>query len=163
MAVAEHIDLDPIDPTRITDRLAAIPLTPTVWDDMPDWQYALTPDGIVWQRRRGLWWPAPWWQTEDAEQIVAVCANPDEWAYASGWPRKMVEDAHGPLEPITLPQEGYPHDDDRCSQDSVDADGFRIVCRALGRIAEAAGLPDGLDADEAADRIIRRIARGGTQ
>lgn len=53
------IPLDPIEPTVIGPGLAAVSLAPTVWDDLPDWQYALTPDGIVWQRRRGLWWPAP--------------------------------------------------------------------------------------------------------
>lgn len=155
------INLDPIEPTRIGPGLAAIPLAPTVWDDLPDWQYALTPDGIVWQRRRGLWWPAPWWQTEDADQIKAICAEPDEWAYASGWPRKMVEEAHGPLEPITLPGEGYPHSDDRCRQDSVDADGFREACREVGRLAEALGVTHVGSIAEVIDLAITRLIPPG--
>lgn len=153
------IPLDPIEPTVIGPGLAAVSLAPTVWDDLPDWQYALTPDGIVWQRRRGLWWPAPWWQTEDADQIKAVCAEPDEWAYASGWPRKMVEDAYGKLEPVTLPGEGYPHSDDRCSQDSVDAEGFSEACREVARLAQAMNLPDtGWTIGQVMDEAIRRIS-----
>lgn len=99
------IPLDPIEPTQIGPGLAAIPLIPTPWDDLPDGQHAVTEDGTVWQRRKGLWWRDPWWQGSDAEQIVAVCANPDEWAYSNGWTRKQVEDSQGPLMPITLPRE----------------------------------------------------------
>ena len=101
-----YIPLDPIEPTLIGPGLVATPLTPTVWDDMPDGQHAVTPNGIVFQRRKGLWFMDPWWQREDAEQIIAVCAEPDEWAYNNGWPRKNIEDAHGPLTPITLPPSG---------------------------------------------------------
>ena len=138
----DPINLDPIEPTTIGPGLAAIPLTPTVWDDAEDWQHAVTSNGMVWQRRRGLWWPSPWWQGSDAEEIKAVCANPDDWAYSNGWPRKMVEDAHGPLEPITLPGDGYPHNDDRCRQDSVDAAGFADICRGIARVATAEGVSE---------------------
>lgn len=97
--------LDPIEPTVIGPGLAAIPLTPTVWDDAEDGQHAVTSDGIVFQRRKGLWHMDPWWQNNgDGAEIVAVCENPDDWAYGLGWPRKMVEDTHGPLAPITLPE-----------------------------------------------------------
>lgn len=154
----EPVPLDPIEPTRINDCPVAIPLAPSVWDDLPDGQYALTSNGWVWQRRRGLWWPAPWWQTEDAEQIKAVCANPDEWAYANGWPRKMVEDALGPLEPINLPSDGYPHSDDRCRQDSADAAGFTEACRQIARLADAMGMADTAQSiGEVIDAAVRRI------
>lgn len=149
--------LDPIDPTAIGPGLAAIPLSPTPWDDLLDWQHAVTPDGIVWQRRDGLWSPDPWWQLEDAEQIKAVCADPDEWAYGGGWPRKMVEEAHGPLEPIDLPSDGYPHDDAICRQDSVDAAGFIDACRDLARLEDAAGLSEGLSITEVIDAVIDRL------
>jgi hypothetical protein len=153
------IPLDPIEATAIGPGLAAISLAPTVWDDLPDGQHALTPDGVVWQRRRGLWWPSPWWQLEDAEQIKATCADPDSWAYASGWPRKMIEDAHGPLEPITLPSDGYPHADDRCRQDSVDAAGFTEACRQVSRLADALGMADAAQSiDEVIDTAIARLA-----
>jgi hypothetical protein len=99
------IPLDPIDPTQIAPNMAAIPLAPTVWDDLSDGQHAVTPDGTVWQRREGLWYRDPWWQGEDAEQIIAVCTDPSEWAYALGWTRKHVEDAVGLLAPITLPED----------------------------------------------------------
>ena len=101
--LGEPIPLDPIDPTVIGPGLAAIPLAPTVWDDLTDGQHAVTPGGIVWQRRGGLWHMDPWWQREVAEQIIAICAEPDEWAYDNGWPRGYVEDAYGPLTAITLP------------------------------------------------------------
>jgi hypothetical protein len=106
--VADGIPLDPIDPTAISPGLAAVPLAPSVWDDLPDGQHALTDNAVVWVRRNGLWHRDPWWQGEDADQIKAVCADPDEWAYDLGWPRKYVEDAHGPLTPITLPREDQP-------------------------------------------------------
>lgn len=96
-------DLDPIDPTPITPGLVAIPLSPTVWDDLLDGQHAVTPDGWVWQRREGLWVGDPWWQEVDAAEIIAICAEPNEWAYDMGWPRAHVEDTHGSLTPITLP------------------------------------------------------------
>lgn len=95
--------IDPIDPTVIGPGLVAIPLSPTVWDDLPDGQCAVTPNGTVWKRRKGLWHMDPWWQGEDADQIKAICAEPDQWAYDGGWPRKYVEEAHGALDPITLP------------------------------------------------------------
>lgn len=88
-----------------------------------------------------------------------MCAEPDEWAYASGWPRKMVEDAYGKLEPVTLPGEGYPHSDDRCSQDSVDAEGFSEACREVARLAQAMNLPDtGWTIGQVMDEAIRRIS-----
>lgn len=98
-----HVPVDPIEPTQIAPNALVIPLAPTVWDDLPDGQHAVTPDGTVWQRRGGLWYAYPWWQREDAAQIIAVCADPGEWAYDNGWPRKMVEDACGTLTPIALP------------------------------------------------------------
>lgn len=105
--------LDPIEPTAIGPGLTAIPLTPSVWDDAEDGQHAVTPNGLVFQRRDGLWHMDPWWQNNgDGEQIAAICADPDEWAYDSGWPRKYVEDAHGPLTPVALPA-SYPHGDER--------------------------------------------------
>lgn len=157
------VPIDPIEPTQINDNLVAVPLAPTVWDDLADDQHAVTRDGEVWQRRGGLWHADPWYQREDSEQIIAVCADPDSWAHGSGWPRAMVEDTYGPLTPITLPGASrFPHDDDRCRQWSIDADGFTQVCRALGRIAVAAGLPDGLGADEAADLIIQRLSGGAS-
>lgn len=99
------IPLDPFDPTEIAPGVVAIPLTPTPWDDAEDGQHAVTPDGTVWQRRAGLWHQDPWWQQSDAEEIKAICADPDEWAYGNGWTRKHIEDAYGPLTPITLPEE----------------------------------------------------------
>jgi hypothetical protein len=157
---AKGIPLDPIEPTQIAPNVTAIPLAPTVWDDLPDGQHAVTPDGTVWQRRDGLWFADPWWQREDAEQVIAVCAAPDEWAYGLGWTRKHVEDTSGPLTPIALPDASYPHDDGRCRQDSVDAAGFREACRAMARLAEAAGLSDsGLGFAEVADAVIKRLGR----
>lgn len=153
-------DLDPIDPTEIAPGVAAVPLIPTPWDDMTDGQHALSGDGTVWQRRGGLWHMAPWWQDEAADEIKAICADPDEWAYDVGWTRKQVEDAKGPLTPITLPST-YPHDDARCRQDSVDAAGFREVCRALARIGMAAGLTDGVGAHEIADAVCALIEKEG--
>lgn len=100
------IPLDPIEPTEIGPGLVAIPISPTVWDDLPDGQHAVAPDGSVFQRRKGLWYPIPWWQGSDAAEIIAVCAHPDEWAWCSGWPRHAIEIAHGPLTPITLPGVG---------------------------------------------------------
>lgn len=102
--MSDSIPLDSIEPTVIGPGVAAIPLTPTVWDDAEDGQHAVTVDGTVWERRRGMWWRHPWWQGLDAEEIIATCADPDDWAYSLGWPRKNVEDAHGPLTPITLPR-----------------------------------------------------------
>lgn len=155
----EPINLDPIEPTAITPNLTAIPLTPTVWDDLPDGQHAVTPNGIVFQRRKGLWHMDPWWQNNgDGAEIAAICADPDSWAYNDGWPRHIVEDAHGPLDPVKLPGDGYPHDDERCRQDSVDAAGFREACRAFGRIAEAAGLSDtSMGFAEVAEAVARRL------
>lgn len=101
----DHIPLDPIEPTEIAPGVIAIPLAPTVWDDLPDGQHAVTPDGTVWQRRGGLWFMDPWWQREDAAQIIAICAEPDEWAYSNGWPRKTVEEGYGALTPVVLPPE----------------------------------------------------------
>jgi len=147
------VPLDPIDPTVIGPGLAAIPLAPTVWDDLPDGQWAVTPDGRVFRRRNGLWHLDPWWQGTDGAEIIAVCEYPNQWAYDSGWPRKMVEDAHGVLTPITLPST-YPHDDDRCRQDSVAAEGFISVCRALA----AAGVPDTMSAAEGVDWLAARVA-----
>lgn len=95
--------LDPIEPTQIAPSVAAIPLTPTPWDDAEDGQCAVTSDGTMWQQRKGLWHRHPWWQGSDAGEIVAVCEDPDEWAFDLGWTRKHVEDTSGPLTPITLP------------------------------------------------------------
>lgn len=100
---AVPVPLDPFDPTVIAPGLAAIPLTPTPWDDLPDGQHAVTPDGTVWQRRNGLWHRHPWWQGSTVEETVAVCADPDEYAYDLGWTRKHVEESVGSLTPITLP------------------------------------------------------------
>lgn len=100
------IPLDPIDPTPIAPGLVAIPLTPTPWDQFNDGQVGLTQDGTVWQRRHGLWHRHPWWQSEDADQIRAVCSNPGEWAYDMGWTLAQVEATKGPIEPITLPPSG---------------------------------------------------------
>ena len=48
-------DIDPIEPTKIAPGLTAIPLTPTVWDDLPDGQVAVTSNsGLVWQPQRAL-------------------------------------------------------------------------------------------------------------
>lgn len=96
-------NLDPFDPTLIAPGVAAVPLTPTPWDDLPDGQLAVTPDGTVWQRRSGLWHRSPWWQGFDYEEIVAICADPEEYAYDLDWTRKHLEDHVGPLTPITLP------------------------------------------------------------
>lgn len=96
--------LDPIDPTILGPGLAAIPLAPTVWDDAEDGQHAVTQDATVWQRRDGLWWREPWWQGSDHDEIVAVCADPGEWAYGLGWPRDQLEAAHGPLTLIMIPE-----------------------------------------------------------
>lgn len=98
------LPLDPIDLTAITPEVVAIPLTPTVWDDAENGQHAVTQDGTVWHRRDGLWWRDPWWQGSDHDEIVATCADPEEWAYSLGWPRKQVEDAQGPLTYITIPR-----------------------------------------------------------
>ena len=95
--------LDPIDPTAISPGLAAAPLTPPVWDDAEDGQHAVTPNGVVFQRRDGLWHMDPWWQTEGGQQIADICAAPDAWAFDLGWPRKFVEETHGVLTSITLP------------------------------------------------------------
>lgn len=163
MTAADHtpspINLDPIEPTPIGPGLTAIPMSPTVWDDLPDGQHAVTPNGIVFRRRNGLWHMDPWWQNNgDGEQIAEICADPDEWAFDSGWPRKVVEDAHGALTPITLPGARYPHDDDRCRQDSVDAAGFTHACRELARLADALGIAEaGQGVTEVVDAAIRRI------
>lgn len=101
-------DLDPIDPTEIAPGVVAVPLAPTVWDDAEDGHHAVTDDGTVWERREGLWHQRPWWQNETAAQVVAVCADPEEWAYDLGWTRSHVEDTRGPLTPITLPGEAQP-------------------------------------------------------
>lgn len=101
--MSEPIEIDPVDPTVVAPGVVAIPLSPSVWDDLKDGQHALTANGSVWLRRGGLWHPDPWWQGMDGEEIKAVCVDPDDWAYDNGWPRKYVEDAHGPLAPITLP------------------------------------------------------------
>ncbi len=98
--------LDPLDPTSITPDVAAVPLTPTPWDDLADGRHVVTPDGVVWQRRAGLWHRDPWWQGSGAEEIVAVCAEPDEWAFDLGWSRKQVEETVGSLTPIHLPRRG---------------------------------------------------------
>lgn len=101
----QGVSIDPIEPTEIAPGLVAIPMSPTVWDDLEDGQHAVTANGIVFQRRDGLWHMNPWWQDDgDGAEIAAICADPDEWAYDMGWPRKQVEDAHGPLTPITLPK-----------------------------------------------------------
>ena len=96
-------ELDPIDPTVIGPGLVAVPLGPTVWDDLPDGQHAVAPDGTVYQRRGGLWFRDPWWQGSDGEEVVAICDNPDGWAYDNGWPRAYIEAAEGGLTPIVLP------------------------------------------------------------
>lgn len=101
--MSDPINLDPIDPTPIGPGLTAIPLTATPWDELEDGQYAVTPDGTVFVRRDDLWHLSPWWQGSDGAEIVAICENPDEWAYDLGWTRKHIEDARGPLTPITLP------------------------------------------------------------
>lgn len=95
--------LDPLDPSAVAPGVAAVPLTSTPWDDLPDGQHAVTPDGTVWQRRSGLWHREPWWQGSDADEIVNICSDPDEYAYDLGWTRKQVEENVGPLTPITLP------------------------------------------------------------
>ena len=156
------VPLDPIEPTVIGPGLAAIPLIPTPWDDAEDGQCAVTHDGTVWQRRKGLWHMNPWWQGTPAEEIIAICAKPDHWAYDLDWTRKQVEDAKGLLTPI-VPPATYPHSDEQCRQDSVDASGFREACRAFARLADAAGLTDsGLSFDEVARAIIRVIPPGAT-
>lgn len=99
--------LDPIEPTAIAPGLVAIPLTPTPWDDAEDGQCAVTSDGTVWKRRDGLWHRHPWWQGVDTEQIVAVCEEPDEWAYDLGWTRKHIEESVGALTYIALPTNGW--------------------------------------------------------
>lgn len=158
--MGEPIDLDPIDPTPIGPGLTAVPLAPTPWDDCEDGQHAVTGDGTVFVRRRGLWHFAAWWQGTDGAEIIAICLNPGEWAYDTGWPRKMVEDAKGPLTPISLPAT-YPHDDHRCRQDSIDADGFRTACREVAQLAEVLGISDaGLGIGGVIDRAIQRIKEG---
>ena len=103
----QNTPIDPIDPTVIGPGLVAIPMAPTVWDDLPDGQHAVTPNGLVFQRRDCLWHMDPWWQGNgDGEEIAAICAKPESWAFDMGWPRKYVEDAHGVLTPITLPGSG---------------------------------------------------------
>lgn len=77
------------------------------------------------------------------------------------WPRRMVEDAHGPLDPITLPGEGYPHEDERCRQDSIDADGFREACRQIARLADALGLRNADSFGEVIDLAITRVTPPG--
>jgi hypothetical protein len=103
MTDADPIPLDPIDATQIAPGLVAIPLGPTPWDDLNDGQHAITPDGVVWQRREGLWHRDPWWQGNDAAETCEVCSDPGDWAYDLGWSRKHIEDSVGPLTPITLP------------------------------------------------------------
>ena len=103
----QNTPIDPINPTVIGPGLVAIPMAPTVWDDLPNGQHAVTPNGLVFQRRDGLWHMDPWWQNNGGgEEVIAICAKPDSWDYDGGWPRKYVEDAHGPLTPITLPGVG---------------------------------------------------------
>lgn len=95
--------LDPIDPTAIGPGLTAIPLGATPWDELGDGQHAVVRDGTVWVRRAGMWHRDPWWQRRDADEIVAVCADPDGWAYDMGWTRKHIEDTYGPMTPVALP------------------------------------------------------------
>ena len=97
--------LDPFDPMVIAPGLAAIPLTPTPWDDLPNGQYAVDPQGIVWQRRAGLWHRDPWWQGCDAAEIIDICDAFETFAYDLGWTRKHVEDSVGLLTPIILPDQ----------------------------------------------------------
>ncbi len=105
--MSDFTPIDPIEPTAIGPGLAAMSLASTVWDDMDDGQHAVSPDAVVWVRHKGIWHRAAWWQTIDAEEIVAICEDPDEWAYDLGWPRAWVEDHHGgALVPITLPRKG---------------------------------------------------------
>lgn len=83
--------------------LVAVPLTSTPGDDVKDGSSAVTPDGTVWQHRKGLWYEHPWWQRCDAEEIIAVCDDPEEWAYNLGWTREQVEESVGALTYIHLP------------------------------------------------------------
>lgn len=100
----DAIPLDPIGPTAITPNLVAVPMAPTVWDDLADGQHAVTGNGYVWLRRGGIWYADPWWQGADGAEIFMVCADSDSWAWGAGWPRHILEDAYGPLTPITLPR-----------------------------------------------------------
>lgn len=97
------VPLDPIDPTTVGPGITAIPIAPTVWDDADDGQHAVTEEGIVYQRRNGLWHMDPWYQGTDRAEIVDVCNDPASWSFGVGWPRAMIESTHGLLTYITLP------------------------------------------------------------
>jgi hypothetical protein len=105
-ADGQPVCLDPIAPTVIAPKAAAVPLAPTAWDDISDGQHTVTPDGRVWHRRTGLWHADPWWQGVTVDEITDVCSRPDEYAYDLGWPRAVVEDVHGPMTPVQLPHSG---------------------------------------------------------
>lgn len=51
----------------------------------------------------------------------------------------------------------YPHDDNRCRQDSVDADGFREACRHIARLADALGMRGAGSLAEVIDLAITRV------
>lgn len=97
------MNLDPTEPTEIGPGLAAIPLHPTPWDDLDDGTRAVTRNGVVWERRAGMWHRSPWWQGSDGDEIIAICADPDDWAYDLPYSRAHVEEAYGPLAPVVLP------------------------------------------------------------
>ena len=103
MSKDEPTLLDPFDPVLLAHGLVAVPLTPTPWDDLPDGQHAITTNGTVWQRKDGLWHRQPWWQGCTYAEVLAVCTDPDEYAYSLCWTRKQVEESVGPLTLINLP------------------------------------------------------------
>lgn len=52
----------------------------------------------------------------------------------------------------------YPHEDLQCSQDSIDAEGFRDACHEVARLAAALDLPDlGLTIAEVVDLAVARL------
>jgi hypothetical protein len=67
-----------------------------------------------------------------------------------------VDGREPPIPPVAAAS--YPHDDDRCRQASVDAEGFRRACRALAELAEALGLSDsGHGVDEIVSLAAQRL------
>lgn len=83
--------------------LVAVALTPE--DGVKEGQCAVTPDGTVWQYRTGFWRRYPWWQRSEAEEIIAICADPDDWHLDFKWTRKQIEESVGALIYIRLPND----------------------------------------------------------
>lgn len=68
---------------------------------------------------------------------AGVNAGPDVPTAMPG--SEGADDAPDEAKGLTTPApaSNYPHDDDRCRQDSIDAEGFRWACREIARLQRA--------------------------